>query len=242
MRTEADSAPDPVAGAEHGLAVRVAAVRERIDIAWHAAGRDPGLAPTLIAVTKFHPASLVTALLGLGITDMGESRHQEARAKAAAIEAAGGPQPRWHFVGSLQTNKARQLAAYASVLHSVDRIELVEALRERDPALDCFLQVNLSDDPDRGGVAPAGIEPLAERIAAAPGLRLLGIMAIAPLGEEPASAFDRLAGYAQRLQRVAPEAVAISAGMSHDFEAAIAAGATHLRIGTAITGNRPVPG
>lgn len=229
------------------MAARLSAVRADIADAARSARRDPAELTT-IAVTKFQPASLVRELAVLGQLDVGENRHQEAQAKAVELEGLG---LRWHFVGQLQSNKARQLRRYASFVHSVDRISLVEALAARPDdgkeligapgrePLGVFVQLSLSDDLGRGGVPPAELEALAERVLAAPGLVLLGVMAVAPLGEEPARAFARLREASDGLRRLAPAANAISAGMSGDFREAIAAGATHLRIGTAITGSRP---
>lgn len=220
------------------LEERLLAVREGIAAACRANGRDESEI-TLIAVTKFHPASLIEDLAALGVRDVGENRHQEAQEKARALARLD---LRWHFIGQLQTKKARQAAEYASAIHSIDRVRLVEALSGVDRTIDAFLQVNLTDDPGRGGVAPAEIEPLAEAVLSAPSLRLRGVMAVAPLEEPAAAAFERLAGYAERVRALAPEASAISAGMTHDYAEAIAAGATHLRIGSAITGNRPAAG
>ena len=225
------------AAAFPGLEERLAAVREGIADACRAASRSPEEV-TLIVVTKFHPAALVAALAELGVRDFGENRHQEAQAKAEELAALGLD---WHFVGQLQTKKARQAARYAHAIHSIDRERLVDALAEGERVIDAFLQVNLTDDPARGGVPPEGLEPLAERVLGAPALRLRGVMAVAPLEEPPARAFERLAGYAERVRALAPEADAISAGMTHDYAEAIAAGATHLRIGSAITGKRPDP-
>ncbi len=224
------------------LADRLASVRERIEQAARSAGRSAE-SLTLIAVTKFHPAALAAELVRLGVTHLGENRHQEAAAKSAAL-AEVGIAPTWHFLGQLQTNKARHVARYAGMVHTVDRAELVQALSRLEQPLDCLLQVNLTDDEHRGGVAPNGIESLTEQILAAPGLRLRGMMAVAPLPQEeaPEAAFARLADYAARLRSLAPDATILSAGMSLDLEAAVAAGATHLRIGTAITGNRPTQG
>jgi len=216
------------------LAERLAEVTGRITDAARAAGRDPA-ALTTIVVTKFHPAALVRELHALGVRDFGENRHQEAREKAAELADLDLV---WHFIGQLQTKKARQVRGYARVIHSIDREPLVSALAAGAP-LDCFLQINLTDDPDRGGAQPAEVPALAESIAAAEGLRLLGVMGVAPLGEEPRPAFARLRELGEAAARIVPEATAISAGMSHDFADAIAEGATHLRIGTAITGNRP---
>ena len=217
------------------LGDRLALIRNEIAEACSAAGRAPE-STTLIVVTKFHPASLVRELAGLGVRDVGENRHQEAQEKAAELADLD---LNWHFIGQLQTKKARQAARYASSIHSIDRERLVDALAQSERAIDAFVQVNLTTDPGRGGVAPADLERLAERVLEAPGLNLRGVMAVAPLEEEPASAFARLAEYSTRVRALAPEATDISAGMTHDFAEAIAAGATHLRIGSAITGKRP---
>ncbi|GGR36427.1 YggS family pyridoxal phosphate-dependent enzyme [Agromyces mediolanus] len=217
------------------LAERLAAVRTGISDAATAAGRSPEELTTIV-VTKFHPASLVRELFELGVRDVGENRHQEAQAKAAELAE---PELRWHFVGQLQSKKARQVRAYASVIHSIDRTALVDVLRSEETSVDCFVQLNLTDDPGRGGVAPAELEPLVEHVLATPGLRLLGLMAVAPLDEPARPAFARVRELSERVQRLAPEAGALSMGMSHDYADAIAEGATHLRIGTAITGNRP---
>ncbi|UOW00222.1 YggS family pyridoxal phosphate-dependent enzyme [Agrococcus sp. SCSIO52902] len=219
-------------------AARLAAFLEQLEGARRARG------VTLIVVTKRHPASLVRELAAVGQRDFGESRHPESRDKAAALADLD---LTWHFVGQLQRNKARQVARYAHVLHSIDAPELVEALEggepgDERPVRDALVQVNLSDDPARGGVAPDGLDALAERVAASPALRLRGVMAVAPLGEEPAAAFERLARLAERVRAVDPAADWISAGMSGDWREALEHGATHLRIGTAITGNRPLGG
>ncbi|UFS60469.1 YggS family pyridoxal phosphate-dependent enzyme [Subtercola endophyticus] len=226
---------------EPDLRDRLALVRARIADAAAAAGRSPNEL-TLIAVTKFHEAPLLRELAALGITDFGESRHQEAREKADALADL---EPTWHFIGQLQSKKARQVAAYATVIHSLDRASLADLLAsdERQAeglTIDTFVQVNLTDDPARGGVAPGDSEALAAHIAALPGLRLLGVMAVAPNDGEPRAAFERLRRVSQDVRQSVPEATAISAGMSNDFAEAIAEGATHLRIGSAITGNRPV--
>ena len=221
------------------LADRLAAVDAEIAAAARAAGRDPG-GITRIVVTKFHPASLVRELAELGVRDVGENRHQEAVAKAAEV---ADDRLAWHFVGQLQSNKARAVRRYAATVHSVDRMSLVDALAAEDGRdLGAFLEIDLSGEPGRGGVSPEEVERLAERVLAAPGLRLLGVMGVAPLGAEPRPAFARLRGVADRVRSLDPTATAVSAGMSGDFRDAIAEGATHLRIGTAITGKRPIPG
>jgi pyridoxal phosphate enzyme (YggS family) len=218
-----------------GLAERLAAVREGVADAARAAGRSPEELTTIV-VTKFHPASLVRDLHALGVRDVGENRHQEAQEKAAELADLD---LTWHFVGQLQSKKARQARRYASVIHSVDRVSLVDALASDESEVDAFVQLNLTADPARGGVADRDLEPLVEHVLATPGLRLLGVMAVAPLDEEPARAFERVRAASKRVRALAPDASRISAGMSQDYREAIAAGATHLRIGTAITGNRP---
>ena len=220
------------------LAARLAAVRARIADAASEAGRDADEITTIV-VTKFQPVSLIRELAALGVTDVGENRHQEAQAKASELADLG---LTWHFVGQLQGKKARQVRAYASVIHSVDRASLVDALRSEETPVDCFVQVNLTDDPGRGGVEPDALEPLVEHVLDTPGLRLLGLMAVAPLGEPARPAFARVRSLSERIGALAPDATALSMGMSHDYRDAILEGATHLRIGTAITGNRPTPG
>ena len=228
------------------LAERLDRVRGEIDEEARKAGRDSADI-TLIVVTKFHPISMVTDLYDLGVRNVGENRHQDAEGKA--IELAYLSDLTWHFIGQLQSNKARVVRRYADVVHSVDRASLVGALAGGDPELrkharlDCFVQMNLTTDDGRGGATDeSDMLALADRIAGEDSLRLRGIMAVAPLDEEPARAFARVAHASARLQQSHPDAVSISMGMSHDFRAAIAHGATHLRIGTAITGSRPIPG
>ncbi|WP_100811078.1 MULTISPECIES: YggS family pyridoxal phosphate-dependent enzyme [unclassified Microbacterium] len=225
------------------LVDRLARVDERIAAAARANGRDPSDI-TRIVVTKFHPAQLVRDLYALGVRDVGENRQQEITAKRAELDDLA--DLRWHFVGQIQTNKARAVRAAASVVHSVDRARLADALSSAadpgTPPLDVLLQVNLTLDAGRGGTSESDVVALAEHIAGCPGLRLRGVMAVAPLDEHPAEAFARLAEHGARVRAVVPDASWISAGMTGDFEEAIAAGATHLRIGSAITGNRPAHG
>ncbi|TFD81620.1 YggS family pyridoxal phosphate-dependent enzyme [Cryobacterium fucosi] len=221
-----------------GLRERLAVVRGRIIEAAASAGRDPGEITTIV-VTKFHPVSLIEELAELGVRDMGENRHQEAQAKAAALDSLG---LTWHFVGQVQGKKARQVRTYAQVIHSVDRPSLVDALQSGESTVDCFVQVNLTDDPARGGVRPRELDALVERVLATEGLRLLGVMAVAPVGAEPRRAFARVRELGEQARLAAPGAKYLSMGMSQDFPDAISEGATHLRIGTAITGNRPVLG
>jgi pyridoxal phosphate enzyme (YggS family) len=220
------------------LAARLAVVRDRISAACQAAGRKPQDL-TLVAVTKTFPASDVRLLNGLGVTDFGENRDAEAAPKArqcADLDLV------WHFVGQLQTNKAASVARYATFVHSVDRLRLIHALgagaRRAGRVLQCLIEVSLDGDPARGGAPADQVLGLAEAIAAEEGLDLAGVMAIAPLGVPPADAFARLDDSAAVVRSVRPAATAISAGMSGDLEAAIAAGATHVRIGTALLGDR----
>jgi len=217
------------------LEARVHEVQERIAAAARAAGRDASEITTIV-VTKFHPAELVRELYSLGIRHVGENRHQEAVAKQAELSELD---LTWHFIGQLQSNKARAVAEYARVVHSVDRSSLVAALANQDREVDVFLEINLTDVPGRGGVLPAELESLCEAVLQVPVLKLRGVMAVAPVDEEPAAAFERVLRYAERVRALAPRARDLSIGMSGDFEAAIALGATHLRIGTAITGKRP---
>jgi PLP dependent protein len=217
------------------LEARVREVEERIALAARASGREASDITTIV-VTKFHPAQLVRELFALGIRHVGENRHQEAVAKHAELAELD---LTWHFIGQLQSNKARAVAEYARVIHSVDRPSLVSALANQDREVDVFLEINLTDIPGRGGVMPGDLESLCEAVLQVPQLNLRGVMAVAPVDEEPAPAFDRVLGYAARVRALAPGARDLSIGMSGDFEAAIARGATHLRIGTAITGKRP---
>ena len=217
------------------------AVRRRIERACGDAGRDPGEV-TLVVVTKFFPATDVRILADLGVTDVGENRHQEAEAKAAECADLG---LRWHFIGGLQSNKAAVVGSYADVVESVDRVKLVNALdrgaHERSHQLDALLQVSL-DPPGREGRSGADVHDLAalaDAVDAAGMVRLRGLMAVAPLDEEPRTAFARLTAVHASFVAEHPEATWLSAGMSNDFEAAIGAGATHVRVGSAILGARP---
>jgi pyridoxal phosphate enzyme (YggS family) len=194
----------------------------------------------LIAISKTWPAADVAALRDLGVTDFGENRDQEAAPKAVAV-----PDVRWHFVGHVQTNKARSVASYADVVHSLDRPALVAALavgaRRAGRVVEVLVQVSLDGDPARGGALPAEVPALADAAAATEGLRLGGVMAVAPLGVDPSAAFARLAEVAAAVRAQHPRATTISAGMSGDLEVAVAAGANALRVGTALFGHRPPP-
>jgi pyridoxal phosphate enzyme (YggS family) len=240
-------------GRPQELAANLAAVERRIADACRAAGRDRGEV-TLVVVTKTYPASDVRLLAGLGVRQVAENRDQEAAAKA---EQTADLPLSWHFVGQLQTNKARSVVRYADHVHSVDRLRLVGALSSAATAADrrigCLVQVALeADEPgvagaggrgERGGVAPGAVPELADAVAAAPGLRLDGLMTVAPLAGayagQPRAAFDRLMEISSRLRESHPAATMVSAGMSQDLDEAVAAGATHVRVGTAVLGVRP---
>jgi PLP dependent protein len=228
------------------------AVRERIAAAARAAGRDPAEV-RLLAVSKTWPADDVRALATLGQRDFAENRVQELTGKVAEIAARppAGVDPaelRWHLVGQLQRNKAAAVARLGAVVHSVDRAPLVVALaraaRREEATLDVYVQVDLGGPPGRegarGGVVPAEVPALADTVAGTPGLRLLGLMAVAPRDADPAPAFARLAELAARVRSDHPGAMELSAGMSSDLEAAVTAGATVVRVGTALFGSRPL--
>ncbi|MFF5204602.1 YggS family pyridoxal phosphate-dependent enzyme [Streptosporangium sp. NPDC000396] len=220
------------------IAAGLAEVEAKIAEACQAAGRRREEL-TLIAVSKTYPASDVRLLAELGVTDVGENRDQEASVKARECADLG---LTWHFVGQLQTNKARSVVGYADVVHSVDRPRLVSALSHEavkaGREITCLVQVALDGDPARGGARPEDVAALADAVAGAEAVRLGGVMAVAPLGEEPARAFARLWEIAQSVRRAHPGADVISAGMSGDMSEAIANGATHLRVGTALLGRR----
>ncbi|MBD0708510.1 MULTISPECIES: YggS family pyridoxal phosphate-dependent enzyme [unclassified Streptomyces] len=229
------------------LAENLAGVEARIAAACAAAGR-PREEVTLIVVTKTYPASDVRILHGLGVRHVAENRDQDAAPKAAACADLD---LTWHFVGQLQTNKVRSVVGYADVVQSVDRLKLVSSLsaaaEKSGRELGCLLQVALDAESgergERGGVAPDGIEELAAAVDAAAGLRLDGLMTVAPLAGPYAgrqrAAFDRLMDLSSALRATRPAANMVSAGMSADLEEAVAAGATHVRVGTAVLGVRP---
>jgi len=222
-------------------------VEERITAACVAAGRKREEV-TLIVVTKTYPASDVRILSELGVRHVAENRDQDAAPKAA--ECSDLPLT-WHFVGQLQTNKVRSVVGYAGIVQSVDRARLITALSKEavraGREVGCLIQVALDVDESgrgvRGGVGPDGVEELGELVARTPGLRLDGLMTVAPLtgpyaGREQA-AFERLMDLSTDLRRAHPAANMVSAGMSSDLEQAVAAGATHVRVGTAVLGVRP---
>lgn len=233
------------------LAAALAALRGRIEDAARAAGRHPdGI--RLVGVTKTFPAEDAALLADLGLADLGENRDQEAAAKVAEVRRLRpGAAPRWHMIGRLQRNKARSVVGWADVVQSVDSERLADALARaaatalddgrRELPLEALVQVSLDTDEDaehRGGCPPAQVPALADRIAAARGLVLRGVMAVAPLGSDPGPAFERLAAIAADLRGSHPNATELSAGMTGDLEAAIMHGSTCVRVGTALLGHR----
>jgi PLP dependent protein len=220
-------------------------VHERIGSACRASGRSAEDI-SLIVVTKFFPGSDIEALCQLGVTDIGENREQEVSAKVAALPAEVRQRMHVHFIGQLQSNKVPSLASFVDTVHSVDRAKLVRALDRAATSagrdVGALVQVSLSGEPSaggRGGIPPDGVAELAASIAACEHLTLRGVMAVAPLGTDPGLAFAELATVARGVRADHPSATWISAGMSADLEAAVANGATHLRVGSAILGSRP---
>lgn len=229
---------------------RLATVRARIAAACVAAGRDPAEV-ALLAVTKTVPAADVAILLDLGLSAFGENRVQEASAKIAQVAGLRpGASPSWHLVGSLQRNKARQVAEWATRVESLDSVRLADALDtaagraldegRRAVLLPVLVQLSVDGDPGRGGVPPTGLAALADHVAACRSLRLDGLMAVAPLGADPRAAFAAVAAAAERLRAAHPGARVLSAGMSADLEVAIRHGSTVVRVGTALSGDRRI--
>jgi PLP dependent protein len=249
---EHEPARNPDDARQRELARNLAAVRARLDAACVAAGREPSEV-SLIVVTKTFPASDVIRLASLGVIDIGENRDQEAAPKAAEV-AAKAITVRWHFVGQLQRNKCRSVVRYADVVHSVDSVRLAQALgaaarRERERPIEVLVQVSLDGDATRGGAIPGAVAAgTAERdvalddvvgsVASEDGLSFRGLMAVAPVEWDPGRAFADLASIAARIRVHYPHATVISAGMSGDVEQAIRHGATHVRLGSAVLGNR----
>jgi pyridoxal phosphate enzyme (YggS family) len=225
-----------------GLAERYRSVQERIRAAERAAGRDSG-SVELIVVTKNHPAQVVLDLQALGQRSFGENRDQEARPKALEVSQAGTSDADWHFVGQLQSNKVKSVLEYASCIHSIDRASLVRELRKqlsRTPMeVSGFIELNLTDDLNRGGVGEGDLLTLAESLLEIDGFNLLGVMAVASLDGQPGRDFERAVAMSEQLKTLTSTADKISMGMSDDFEIAISMGATHIRVGSAITGPRP---
>ncbi len=215
------------------LSSNLDSIRARIGAAIQGSGRNPDEV-TLIVVTKTFPASDVQILYDLGVRDFGENRDQEASVKSLELP----DDCRWHFQGQIQSNKLKSIAEWADVLHSIDDISHARKLNSLVAEKDVFVQVSLDNLPNRGGVLPNLLPDFLEEISALANLNLRGLMAVAPLGEEPARAFSRLKELSDQVVRVHPKAHEISAGMSNDFEAAVAQGATHIRIGSQILGVR----
>lgn len=241
------------------LTAGLAAVRARLARAAEAASRPVGEVQ-LLPVTKFFPAGDVAILWRLGCRAFGESRAQEAKAKIAELDqltVADDPElvgrPHWHMIGQIQRNKAKSVAAWADTAHSIGTVKLAAALDSataaalaegrRSGPLRVFVQISLDGDTARGGVDigdPASVDGVCARVAEAESLRLVGLMAIAPLGADPDRAFSALAEEHRRVLRSHPEATELSAGMSHDLEAAVRHGSTCVRVGTALMGERPL--
>ena len=237
------------------LTAGLAAVRARLARAAEAAGR-PVDQIQLLPVTKFFPASDVAILWRLGARAFGESRAQEVKTKIAEFDrlvSGENGRPRWHMIGQIQRNKAKNVAAWAETAHSVGAAKVAaaldnataEALAEgsRSLPLRVFVQISLDGDTARGGVDvgdPAAVDRLCAQVAEAEALQLVGLMAIAPLEADPDMAFGALADEHRRVLRNHPGAVELSAGMSHDLEAAVRHGSTCVRVGTALMGERPL--
>jgi pyridoxal phosphate enzyme (YggS family) len=214
------------------IAGNLEAVREQISQAADRAGRSANEI-TLIAVTKTFPASDVEILKDLGVTNFGENRDADAAPKAAGISGI------WHFQGQIQSNKLKSITSWANVLHSLDQIRHFEVIEKIAPhPLDIFCQVSLDGSEGRGGVSENELFELAQAIEKSETHRLLGLMAVAPLGADPADAFSKLSVIHKAFMADFPKANKLSAGMSGDFKEAIAHGATHIRIGSQILGSR----
>lgn len=220
------------------LRLNLADIELRIDEACEAAGRARDDV-TLIAVTKTWPSSDIRLLASLGVCEVGESRDQEAILKH---EECRGLDLKWHFIGQFQTNKANHIAQYADVVHSLDRLKAVDALQRAagnaHREIVGLVQVSLDDAEGRGGASIESVLEIASAIHQSSNLRLGGVMAVAPLEADPTSAFRQLEAVAAEVQSAYAEAKMVSAGMSQDMVEAIACGATHLRIGSAIMGSR----
>ena len=224
------------------LAERYASVAERIERAAQKSGRSAS-AVELIVITKMHPVSVVAELYDLGHRVFGENKDQEAAPKAAALSELGKTDAQWHFVGQLQSNKAKSVIRYANCIHSIDReslvLELAKQLDKNNQRICGFLELNLTGDPGRGGVEPSNLIQLAEKVLETGVIDIQGVMGVAGLGVDPRVDFERVISSSEELQKLIPGANKLSMGMSEDFEVAIELGATHVRIGSAITGPRP---
>lgn len=233
----------PTSANPGSLKERYEAVLDQVSSAALACGRQPD-SIQVIVVSKNHPAQLVLDLIDLGARNFGENRDQEAAPKAAEVASASSESINWHFVGQLQSNKVKSVLHYASAIHSIDRPSLLSAIakeiaqQEAPRPIDGFIQLNLTDDPNRGGIEPKNLIEFAEQLLETKAVNLLGVMGVAALDRAPEVDFETIARASESLQALDPAAKFISAGMSQDFVQAIPFGATHLRIGTAITGNR----
>ena len=224
-----------------GIKDNLETLQSRIDNACQEAKRS-STEITLIAVTKTYPADDVDLLKQLGIDDVGENRDQEAALKRTQVQADFN----WHFIGQLQSNKAKSVVSYAHLIHSVDRSSLAKEIQKSAQGVDkkqaVLIQLDLDQsgpDPTRGGLWPTELMALAQQITDSSHLELKGLMSVAPLEENPEVAFARLAVIRAEFLKTYPQASILSAGMSDDLEAAILHGATHLRIGSALLGERP---
>ena len=224
------------------LAERYNSVLERIGQAAKKSGRT-GADVELVVITKMHSVTVPHELYQLGHRVFGENKDQEARPKAQELYDLGASDASWHFVGQLQSNKVKCVLTYASSIHSIDRTSLVKELRKqlenRKTSITGFIELNLTDDPGRGGVLPETVTALADQLMNIENLKILGVMAVAGLGVDPRADFERAIRASQTLLSTMPDATQLSLGMSEDFEIAIEMGATHVRIGSAITGPRP---
>jgi len=224
------------------LTERYRSVNDRIAASCIVAGRAVSDVE-LVVVTKNHSAEVVAELYDLGHRQFGENRDQEAGPKADALAAGGRLDAKWHFVGQLQSNKVRTVLNYATSIHSIDRSSLVKELAKqlgnRELGIEGFIELNLTEDPARGGVEPSNLQQLAHSVMEIGRIKLLGVMAVAGLGVDPRIDFEKTLQASQELKKIAPEANQLSMGMSEDFELAIEMGATHIRVGSAITGPRP---
>jgi pyridoxal phosphate enzyme (YggS family) len=208
-------------------------VKSRIEKAAKAAGRSADEI-TLVAVTKTFPVSDIEFLYQLGVRDFGENRDQEGSNKAPQLP----DDCIWHFQGQIQSNKLKSIALWADVIHSLDDLSHAKKLSSLVADHDVFIQLSLDNQPNRGGVAPEDLDSFAQSVAELGNLKIRGLMAVAPLDEEPKQAFARLNLLSKELIKSLPMAREISAGMSNDFEAAISEGATLIRIGSQILGVR----
>lgn len=230
------------------IAERWRAAQERVARACEACGRSPSEV-TIVAVSKTHPAGAIREAWAAGAIEFGENYAQELAAKMAELASDPASQPpraiRWHFIGRLQRNKAKLVAGKVALVHAVDTVELAEELGKRagggvQPIL---LAVNLGGEATKGGVTGEAAPEIAARLAAVPGVSLDGLMTMPPPADDPEASRPCFAGLRALRDRLADQLgrplPVLSMGMSDDFEVAIACGATHVRIGTAIFGTRP---